>query len=101
MAENFCQNATKKITIDKRCPFPISHSVPFLLPLSLIFFSIIPTGNFFCYTRKGNGIIRQAVPGSAVVTCSMRPPLQMRAADVTYVRRKAYSKKESQEGKSS
>jgi hypothetical protein len=46
MAETFRQNATKK-TIDKRCPFPISHSVPFLLPLLLIFSSIIPTGIFF------------------------------------------------------
>jgi len=99
MAENFCQNVKKKI-IDKRCPFPISHSVPFLLPLSLIFFSIIPTGIFFSFVThgKGNGIIRQAVPGSTVVTCGMRPPLQMRAADVTYVRRKACSKKEKSKG---
>jgi len=50
---------------------------------------------FFVTHERGNGIIRQAVPGSAVVTCSMRPPLQMRAADVTYgakrgTRRKFY-----------
>lgn len=44
----------KKKTIDKLCPFPISHSVPFLLPLLLIFSSTIETGTFFfCYTRKG------------------------------------------------
>jgi hypothetical protein len=58
--------------IDKRCPFPISHSVPFLLPLSLIFSSTIPTGTFFLLHTEGNGIIRQAVPGSAAVTCSVR-----------------------------
>lgn len=39
----------------KNCPFPISHSVPFLLPLSLIFHSSIPTAIFVTYGGGGEG----------------------------------------------
>jgi hypothetical protein len=82
MAENFCQNA-KKNNNRQTVSFPYLSFRPISLAALTDLFQYHSDWNFFCCTRKGNGIIRQAVPGSAVATCSMGPPLQMGAADVT------------------
>ena len=104
MAENVCQNVKKKKNNNRQTvSFPYLSFRPISLAAPTDLFQYHSDWIFFFLVthEKGNGIIRQAVLGSAVVTCSMRPPLQMRAADVTYVRRKAWCKKENLKGKSS
>ena len=61
MAENFCQNARKKNNNRQTVSFPYLSFRPISLAALTDLFQYHSDWNFFfCYTRKGNGIIRQA-----------------------------------------